>query len=83
MIRYGSAGMLLLGGLLIWRGTAWLHPLPVGKVFLLGICGICGFGTFYTLAIAASAPGMAIVVASTPMPAEGLSPRAHLSHTRR
>jgi drug/metabolite transporter (DMT)-like permease len=64
MIRYGVAGTLLLGGLLIWRGAAWLRPLPVGKVFLLGICGICGFGTLYTLAIAASAPGMAIVVAS-------------------
>jgi drug/metabolite transporter (DMT)-like permease len=64
MIRYGVAGTLLLGGLWIWRGTAWLRTLPIGRVFLLGICGICGFGTLYTLAIAASAPGMAIVIAS-------------------
>jgi drug/metabolite transporter (DMT)-like permease len=63
-IRYGTAGILLLGGLVAIGGGAWLRRLPLGKVFLLGVCGICGFGTFYTLAIATTAPGMAIVVAS-------------------
>jgi drug/metabolite transporter (DMT)-like permease len=63
-IRYGTAGVLLLGGLVIVDGGTWLRRLPLGKVLLLGICGICGFGTFYTLAIATTAPGMAIVVAS-------------------
>ena len=63
-IRYGIAGVLLLGGLVIVGGGAWLRHLPLGKVLLLGICGICGFGTFYTIAIATTAPGMAIVVAS-------------------
>src|SRR5207248_5115433 len=63
-IRYASAGVLLLGGLVAASGGAWLRRLPLGKVFLLGVGGICGFGTFYTLAIATTAPGMAIVVAS-------------------
>jgi drug/metabolite transporter (DMT)-like permease len=67
-VRYGIAGVLLLGGIVILDGGAWLRRLPFGKVFLLGVCGICGFGTFYTLAIATTAPGMAIVVASA-MPA--------------
>jgi drug/metabolite transporter (DMT)-like permease len=63
-IRYGAAGILLLGGLVVIGGGAWLRRLPLGKVFLLGAGGICGFGTFYTLAIHTTAPGMAIVVAS-------------------
>src|SRR6266851_997326 len=63
-IRYGAAGILLLGGLVAIGGGGWLRRLPLGKVLLLGIGGICGFGTFYTLAIATTAPGMAIVIAS-------------------
>jgi drug/metabolite transporter (DMT)-like permease len=63
-VRYGTAGVLLLGGIVIVDGGAWLRRLPLGKVLLLGICGICGFGTIYTLAIAHTAPGMAIVIAS-------------------
>ncbi len=63
-IRYGIAGVLLLGGLVAIGGGGWLRRLPLGKVLLLGIGGICGFGTFYTLAIATTAPGMAIVIAS-------------------
>lgn len=63
-IRYSIAGILLLGGLVTIGDGAWLRRLPLGKVFLLGAGGICGFGTFYTLAIHSTAPGMAIVVAS-------------------
>jgi len=63
-IRYGIAGVLLLGGLVAIGGGGGLRRLPLGKVLLLGIGGICGFGTFYTLAIATTAPGMAIVIAS-------------------
>jgi len=57
-IRYGIAGVLLLGGLVAIGGGGWLRRLPLGKVLLLGIGGI------YTLAIATTAPGMAIVIAS-------------------
>jgi len=64
MIRYGIAGLLLVGGLIIAGGIDWLRPLPFGKVLLLGVVGIAGFATFYTLAIAYSAPGTAIVINS-------------------
>src|SRR5260221_1701600 len=64
MIRYGIAGLLLVGGLIIAGGIDWLRPLPFGKLLLLGVVGIAGFATFYTLAIAYSAPGTAIVINS-------------------
>jgi drug/metabolite transporter (DMT)-like permease len=68
MIRYGIASALLLGGLAIGGGTAWLRGLPYGKILLLGIVGMAGFATFYTLAVAYSAPGIAIVInAATPI----------------
>jgi len=64
MIRYGAAGLLLVGGLVVAGGIGWLRVLPVGKVLLLGGVGIGGVATFYTLAIAYSAPGTAIVINS-------------------
>jgi drug/metabolite transporter (DMT)-like permease len=68
MIRYDVAGLLLLGGVVITGGTAWLRGLPYGKILLLGMVGMTGFATFYTLAIAYSAPGTAIVInAATPI----------------
>ncbi len=68
MIRYDVAGLLLLGAVIVTGGTAWLRGLPYGKVLLLGIVGMAGFATFYTLAIAYSAPGTAIVInAATPI----------------
>jgi drug/metabolite transporter (DMT)-like permease len=68
MIRYDVAGLLLLGVVVITSGTAWLRGLPYGKILLLGIVGMAGFVTFYTLAIAYSAPGTAIVInAATPI----------------
>jgi drug/metabolite transporter (DMT)-like permease len=62
MIRYSVAGLLLLGGAIVGGGTAWLRGLPYGKILLLGIVGMAGFATFYTLAIAYSASGTAIVI---------------------
>ncbi len=68
MIRYGIAGLLLLGGAVAAGGTAWLRGLPYGKVLLLGIAGMAAFATFYTLGIAYSAPATAIVInAATPI----------------
>jgi drug/metabolite transporter (DMT)-like permease len=64
MIRYDIASLLLLGAVVVTGGTAWLRDLPYGKVLLLGIVGMAGFATFYTLAIAYSAPATAIVISS-------------------
>lgn len=64
MIRYGTAGVLLLAALIVGGGTTWLRALPFGRVMLLGVVGIGGFATFYTLAIRYSAPGSAIVINS-------------------
>jgi drug/metabolite transporter (DMT)-like permease len=64
MIRYGTAGLLLVGALVVAGGIGWLRDLPWGRVLLLGGAGIGGFATFYTLAIAYSAPGTAIVINS-------------------
>jgi drug/metabolite transporter (DMT)-like permease len=65
--RYGIATLLLAPALLL-GGGGWLRGLPIGKVFLLGFLGIAGFTTCYTLGVALSDPGTAIVIsAATPV----------------
>src|SRR5260370_16586202 len=77
-VRSGMAGLLLVGGLIIAGGIEWLRPRPFGKVLLLGVVGIAGFATFYTLAIAYSAPGTAIVINSaTPIISAGFPAALH------
>jgi drug/metabolite transporter (DMT)-like permease len=66
-LRYGLATALLTPALLL-GGTGWLRGLPLAKVFLLGFLGIAGFTTCYTLGIAFSDRGTAIVIsAATPV----------------
>jgi drug/metabolite transporter (DMT)-like permease len=66
-LRYGIAGVLLVP-MLVFGEAGFLRSLPLGKVVLLGVVGIAGFTTLYTLGIAHSDPGTAIVVnAATPI----------------
>jgi drug/metabolite transporter (DMT)-like permease len=66
-LRYGIAGVLLVP-MLVFGDAGFLRSLPLGKVVLLGVVGIAGFTTLYTLGIAYSDPGTAIVVnAATPI----------------
>ncbi len=63
-LRYGIATALLAPALL-FGGAGWLRGLPIGKVFLLGFFGIAGFTTCYTLGVAFSDRGTAIVISAT------------------
>src|SRR5260221_6099928 len=62
-IRYGIAGVLLLGGLVAIGGGGWLRRLPLGKVLLLGIGGVFGFGTFFTPPLAPPPPRLGNTIA--------------------
>src|SRR5260221_1735802 len=61
-IRYGIAGVLLLGGLVAIGGGGWLRRLPLGKVLLLGIGGGCRVWPLFNLPPAPTPPPTAVSI---------------------